>query len=110
MALGAAVAPEKLRPSVPRPADFDSFWAAKIRMLRSIPENAVLTPSDSGKPEVEYATIRMDNVNGAHVYGQLARPKKAGKFPALVILQWASPPYPCRSSGSRIAPPKAGSR
>jgi cephalosporin-C deacetylase len=94
MALGAAVAPEKLRPSVPRPADFDSFWRSKIGMLKKIPQNAVLTPSDSGKPDIEYATIKMDHINGTHVYGQLAKPKKAGKFPALVILQWASPPYP----------------
>src|ERR1044072_1683620 len=94
MAVGAAVAPEKLRPSVPRPADFDSFWDSKIKMLKKIPQNAVLTPSDSGKPDIEYATIKMDNINGAHVYGQLAKPKKQGKFPALVIFQWASPPYP----------------
>jgi cephalosporin-C deacetylase-like acetyl esterase/lysophospholipase L1-like esterase len=63
-------------------------------MLKNVPENAVLTPADSGRPGVEYATIRMDNVNGAHVYGQLAKPKRPGKFPALVIFQWASPPYP----------------
>lgn len=93
-ALGAAVAPEKLRPSVRRPADFDSFWRSKIKMLKQIPQNAVLTPSDSGKPDVEYATIKMDHINGTHVYGQVAKPKKEGKFPALVILQWASPPYP----------------
>jgi cephalosporin-C deacetylase-like acetyl esterase/lysophospholipase L1-like esterase len=94
IALGAAVAPERLQPSVPRPADFDSFWESKIKMLKGIPENAVLTPADSGKPDIEYATIKMDHINGTHVYGQLAKPKKPGKLPALVILQWASPPYP----------------
>ena len=94
LAAGAAVEPEKLQPSVPRPADFDRFWGSKIEMLKRIPENRVLTPADSGKPEVEYATIRMDNINGAHIYGQLARPKRPGKFPALVIFQWASHPYP----------------
>src|SRR5215471_17459000 len=94
LALGAAVAPEKLQPSVPRPADFDSFWDSKIKMLKAIPENAVLTPADSGKPDIDYATIKMDHINGTHVYGQLARPKNQGKLPALVILQWASRPYP----------------
>ena len=94
MTVGAAVAPEKLQPSVPRPADFESFWDSKIKMLKKIPKNAVLAPSDSGKPEVEFATIKMDHINGTHVYGQLAKPKKQGKFPALVIFQWASPPYP----------------
>lgn len=94
MAVGAAVAPEKLKPSVPRPSDFDNFWNAKIKMLKTIPQNAVLMPSDSPKPDIEYATIKMDHINGTHVYGQLAKPKKPGRFPALLILQWASPPYP----------------
>lgn len=94
IALGAAVAPEKLRPSAARPSDFDEFWASKIKALNTVPENAVLTPKDSGRPDVDYAIIRMDNVGGAHVYGQIAKPKRPGKFPALVIFQWASPPYP----------------
>lgn len=93
-ALGAAVAPESLQPSASRPADFDRFWKAKIKMLKAIPENAILTPSDSGLPDVDYATIKMDHINGTHVYGQLAKPKRKGKFPALIIFQWASPPYP----------------
>ncbi|HXG92023.1 MAG TPA: acetylxylan esterase [Blastocatellia bacterium] len=92
--VGAAVAPEKLKPSVPRPKDFNRFWESKIKMLKAIPEDAVLTPKESGKPDIEYAIIRMNNINGAHIYGQIARPKKPGKFPALVIFQWASPPYP----------------
>jgi cephalosporin-C deacetylase len=91
---GAAVAPEELRPSVPRPVDFDEFWESKIKMLKAIPENAVLTPADSGRPDVEYATITMDHINGTHVHGQIAKPKREGKFPAMVIFQWASPPYP----------------
>ena len=110
IAVGAAVAPEKLQPSVPRPADFDIFWDSKIRMLKAIPENATLTNSASGKPDIEYATIKMDHINGTHVHGQLARPRKPGKFPALLILQWASPPYPCKNSGSRTGRLKGGSR
>jgi cephalosporin-C deacetylase len=91
---GAAVAPLELKPSVPRPDDFDAFWQAKIQMLQKIPINAVLTPGDGGNPEVDYATVKMDHVNGTHVFGQIARPKKGDKLPALVIFQWASPPYP----------------
>jgi cephalosporin-C deacetylase len=91
---GAAVAPEELRPSVSRPGDFDEFWESKIKMLEAIPENAVLTPAESGRADVEYATITMDHINGTHVHGQIAKPKREGKFPAMVIFQWASPPYP----------------
>lgn len=90
---GAAVAPTMLRPVVPKPRDFDAFWKRKIAEMRAIPADPVLTPGDSGKPDVEYATIRMNHVNGTHVYGQIAKPKKPGKYPALLILQWASPPY-----------------
>jgi cephalosporin-C deacetylase-like acetyl esterase len=96
--VGAAVAPEKLHPSVRRPADFDTFWAEKIRQLRSIPANPVLKPGDGGRPDVEYATIRMNNINGAGVHGQLAKPRRDGRFPALLILQWASPPYPLQKA------------
>lgn len=91
---GAAVAPTKLKPSVPRPKDFDAFWKRKIAELHRVPENAVLTPGDGGRSDVDYATLRMDHVNGTHTYGQLAKPKKPGKYPAVLILQWASPPYP----------------
>ncbi len=92
--LGAAVAPTKIRPSEPKPADFDSFWVAKIARLHAVPAAPLLTPGESGTPGVEWATIRMNNIDGAHVWGQLAKPAREGKFPALLILQWASPPYP----------------
>ena len=96
---GAAVAPTKLQPVAPRPADFDSFWEAKIKELKEIPENAVLTPGESGVLDVDYATIQMDHIGGKHVYGQLAKPSDyTGKLPALVIFQWASPPYPLQKS------------
>ncbi|HVT27025.1 MAG TPA: acetylxylan esterase, partial [Lacipirellulaceae bacterium] len=91
---GAAIAPELLKPVAPCPANFDTFWASKIKLLEAIPANPVLTPADSGRPDVDYATIRMDHVRGTHVYGQIAKPKRDGKFPAMVIFQWASPPYP----------------
>jgi len=98
--LGAAVAPRQIRPSGRRPADFDAFWAAELRRLDSVPPDAVLMPGESGRPDVEFFTIRINNVGGAHIYGQLAWPARQGRgegggvFPALLILQWASPPYP----------------
>src|ERR1700761_58782 len=41
MTVGAAVAPEQIK-APPRPADFDSFWAAKLAALKQIPANAKL--------------------------------------------------------------------
>jgi len=96
--LGAAVAPTRIRPAGPRPRDFDAFWAREIRRLDSVPANAVLTPGESGRPGVEYFTVRMNNADGAHVYGQLAKPAGSGPFPALLIYQYASPPYPLQKA------------
>ncbi|MBC8064726.1 MAG: acetylxylan esterase [Chlorobia bacterium] len=98
MAFGAAVAPTKLRPVVPAPADFDEFWRGKIAELRKVPENPVVTPGESGKPDLSYSLVQMDHLNGTKVYGQLAKPSKTGKYPALLVLQWASPPYPLDKS------------
>ena len=92
--LGAAVDPTEIKPVIGRPKDFDAFWAAKLALLARVPMNAKVTPKASGIDSVDFATVRLDNIGGAHVYGQIAKPKREGKFPAIVIFQWASPPYP----------------
>ncbi|HEU4996767.1 MAG TPA: acetylxylan esterase [Gemmatimonadaceae bacterium] len=92
--LGAAVEPTKIQPVLPPPADFDTFWSRKIEQLSKVPMGAVVTPKESGSSDVEYATVKLNNLGGAHVYAQMARPKREGKFPALLIYQWASAPYP----------------
>jgi cephalosporin-C deacetylase len=86
--LGAAVAPSQLKPSTPRPADFDSFWDAKLKALGEIPINPVLTPDQANKAGVDFYTVQLDSL-GSHVQGYLAKPSKEGKFPALVIFQYA---------------------
>jgi cephalosporin-C deacetylase len=96
--LGAAVAPTAIRAAEPKPADFDDFWQRKLDELAKVPMGAVVTPGESNRAGVEWATVRLDNVNGSHVYGQLAKPAREGKFPALLIYQWASPPYPLQKS------------
>src|SRR3984885_2726907 len=51
-AVGAAVAPTKLGLSTPRPADFDSFWAAKLAAQAKIPIHPVLIPVETDTPGV----------------------------------------------------------
>jgi cephalosporin-C deacetylase len=100
-ALGAAVAPEKIAPSIPAPADFDAFWAAKIKALRKVPARPELTSKPSEKDGVEFAILKMNHVEGKHIWGQVAKPADTTnkkKYPGLVILQWASPPYPLQKS------------
>jgi cephalosporin-C deacetylase len=86
---GAAIAPDKIRPSAAPPADFEAFWTAKLEELKAVPPNPTLEPDESGKATVDYFNIQMDNIRGSHIYGQLAKPKKEGKFPAMLIVQWA---------------------
>ena len=86
---GALFSPEKIAPAAPRPDDFDAFWQAKLKDLAAVPANVKLEPAESGKPNVEYFKIAMDNIRGSHIRGQLARPKQEGKRPALLIVQWA---------------------
>jgi cephalosporin-C deacetylase-like acetyl esterase len=98
LAAGAAVSPTKLQPAAARPSDFDSFWAAKLKLLAGLPAEPVITPGESGRKDVEYATVRLNNIEGSHVYGQLARPAREGKFPAVLVMQWAGGPYPLQKS------------
>jgi cephalosporin-C deacetylase len=100
-ALGAAVAPERIQRALPEPADFDAFWSAKIRALRRVPMNPELSPKPSDKEGVDFAILRMKHLDGRHVWGQVAKPHDPTgrkKFPGLLILQWASPPYPLQKS------------
>jgi cephalosporin-C deacetylase len=92
--LGAAVAPERLAPAVPSPPDWQSFWQRKLRGLAAVPARAVLSSGDAGRPGVDYATLVMATVDGAHIHGQIARPSGNGRLPGLVIFQYAGGPYP----------------
>ena len=37
MTVGAAVAPEQIKPALGKPADFDAFWAEKLAALKQVP-------------------------------------------------------------------------
>ncbi len=89
-AVGGAVACiGQLKLSAPRPADFISFWDEKLAELSAVPFNARLKAGESGVQGVDYYELLMDHFRGAQIQGQLARPSKGEKFPALLILQWA---------------------
>ncbi len=86
---GAVAAPDRIPLSAPPPSDFDAFWKAKLKELKKVPANPKLEKADSGKPDVAYWKITMDNIRGTHIEGQIARPENGKKFPALLIVQWA---------------------
>ena len=86
---GAAFAPDKIAPSAPPPDDFDQFWKEKIAELAAVPMETVLTPVDTGTPGVEYFKITMNNIRGAKIQGQIAKPAGKTDLPALLQVQWA---------------------
>jgi cephalosporin-C deacetylase-like acetyl esterase len=94
--VGAAVAPDQIRSPVPKPADFDAFWANKLALLKQIPINARLVPTPTDEPGVELYTVTLDSLN-SHVHGYLAVPRGGGKHPALVFYQYAGV-YPLQKS------------
>lgn len=87
-AVGAAVAPTKLGLSTPRPADFDSFWNAKLAEQAKIAIHPALTPVDTDVPGVELNIFALDAL-GSTAHGYVAKPAREGKFPAVIQLQYA---------------------
>ncbi len=96
MIVGAAVAPDQIRNPVPKPPDFDSFWANKLALLKQVPINARLVPTPTDEPGVDLYTVTLDSLN-SHVHGYLAVPKGGGRHPALVFYQYAGV-YPLQKS------------
>ena len=87
-AVGAAIAPTKIGLATPRPDDFDSFWSGKLAAQPTIPINHVLTPVQTDVPGVEMSTFVLDST-GSKAQGYVAKPAREGKFPALMLLQYA---------------------
>lgn len=87
----AAYAPELIRPTQQLPDDFREFWktakaeAAKVPMdarLRLLPERCTAT--------VDVYEVDIQNYQpGGRLYGILAKPRKAGKYPAVLQLPGA---------------------
>jgi cephalosporin-C deacetylase-like acetyl esterase len=90
---GAVISPDQIDLSTPVPADFDAFWQAKLKELAAVPVNPVVKKEDIGAikftQSLDYYKVTLDNVNGTHVYGQLARPKVGKEFPAMLVVQAA---------------------
>jgi len=82
---GAGFDPEKIKPSMPVPDDFDTFWQAKKTELAKIPMDAKLTPVKSTSKDVESFDLQLGSI-GAPVSGYFARPIGAKPKSLPVIL------------------------
>jgi cephalosporin-C deacetylase len=86
---GAVIDWPHIQPARPAPADFDAFWQAQIAALQRIPAAPVLEPVPINDPKVALWKIHLDNINGSHINGYLARPVGNAPCPAQLIVQWA---------------------
>lgn len=79
----AAFSPEKIKPTIAMPADFNQFWSKAIADVKKVPLDAKmeLMPEHS-TAEVDVYHINFQNINRSRIYGTLSVPKKAGKYPA----------------------------
>ncbi|MET0263080.1 MAG: acetylxylan esterase [Rariglobus sp.] len=89
---GAGVDPLQIKPSMPRPADFDAFWDAQLKRLAAVPINPRLTPvpAPPDRPGIEVFDLQADSI-GAPVSGYYSRPigAKPGSAPARLCVDGA---------------------
>jgi len=80
----AGFSPDDIKPTTTLPGDFEAFWNKGKEELAKIPINPVLTlipERCTDKADVYH--VKLDNINGK-IYGILCKPKKEGKYPAIL--------------------------
>jgi cephalosporin-C deacetylase len=84
----AAFEPEKIKPVVENPADFNKFWNDAKAELAKIPIDARLTLlPDRCTEKVNVYHLNLQNFKNygtSRLYGILCVPKKEGKYPAIL--------------------------
>ncbi|MFT3901902.1 MAG: acetylxylan esterase [Niabella sp.] len=76
---------EKIQPTQKEPGDFDEFWKQGLQSLKSTPINAKKTLlTDRSTVEVDVFHLEIGNVGGSKIFGILAMPSDAGKYPAVL--------------------------
>jgi cephalosporin-C deacetylase len=82
----AAFEPEKIRPTVEMPADFNTFWQKALEDNAQIPlEPKMELQPDRSTDKVDVYHVSFQSFRKAsRIYGWLALPKAAGKYPAIL--------------------------
>ncbi|AKP54040.1 acetylxylan esterase [Cyclobacterium amurskyense] len=80
----AGIAPLDIQPTTTLPKDFEEFWEEGKNALKGIPLEPVLTliPERSTHHTNVYH-VSFSNISGK-IYGILTKPKKPGKYPAIL--------------------------
>ncbi len=89
---GLSFDPQRIEPGLPKPDDFDQFWAEGKTEVRRIPLDAEMTPIPELTTETrEVFQVGFATLDGERVYGFLSKPVGEGPFPALVSVPGAGP-------------------
>ncbi|MGH2622589.1 MAG: acetylxylan esterase, partial [Sphingobacterium sp.] len=81
----AGISPELIEPTQSFPDDFSSFWTKEIEKLATIPLDPKLTLlPEMSTSTVDVYSVDFQNINKSRIYGILAKPKKAGKYPGIL--------------------------
>lgn len=76
--------PKKIEPTTSLPKDFEEFWKKGKEELAKVPINPILTlMPERCTDKVDVYHVQIDNVQGK-IYGVLCKPKKEGKYPAIL--------------------------
>jgi cephalosporin-C deacetylase len=86
----AACDPTQIKPSLPIPDDFDSFWATQKAALAKVPVKFTLSPVTTSTKTVDAFDAQIDCL-GAPVSGYYGRPKNAApkSCPAILFVHGA---------------------
>mgnify|MGYP001292002289 CR=1 FL=1 len=86
----AACDPGNIKPSMPMPEDFDSFWSSQKAALAKVPLKFTLIPVSKAVKNVDAFDAQIDCL-GAPVSGYFGRPKnaKAKSLPAILFVHGA---------------------
>ena len=87
--VGAMIEPEKLT-AIPRPADFDEFWAARRAKLNEVPIEAKLEPMKSRSEDIKLYKVTIPTVGEYPVTGYLAIPADAKPKSCPAYVNWSS--------------------
>lgn len=79
--------PDKIKPSVKLPSDFNAFWEKAVSERKKTPEDIQVIPSpELSTDKVEVSLVKIQNDKpGSYIFAYLSKPKKEGKFPVLLI-------------------------
>ncbi len=89
---GAGFNPQEIKPALPTPEDFKTFWAKGIAELDKIPLDVKLTRLDKFcTDKFDCYKVSFANIDNTRIFGYLSVPKGKGPFPALVTVPGAGP-------------------